>query len=85
MWAFINLQLAFFHDRVMKKRVTFNLTVHNSEQCQASADMLRYLDSSEFCNLCCQCSPVIPFKEGNHVTAFAAPHATKSASFIEEK
>ena len=76
MCAFINLHVDFFHHIVLKHRFTFNLTAYDSEQYQASADMLHYLDSSQFCNLCCQCSPIIPFKEGNHITTFAAPLAT---------
>jgi len=58
---------------------------YNTEQYQASADTLHYLDSSKSCNPGCQSSPIIPFKEGNHITTTAAPHATQSTGFIVKR
>jgi len=77
--------LTFFDHMMQKHRFNFNATAYNREQYQASADTLHYLDSSESCNPGCQSSPIIPFKEGNHITTTAAPHATQSTGFIVKR
>ena len=85
MWAFINLNVVFFDHTMQKHRFNFNPTAYNREQYQESANTLHYLDSSKSCNPGCQCSPIIPFNQGNHITAIAAPHATESTGFIEKR
>jgi len=85
MWAFINLNIILFDHMMQKHRFNFNPTAYNREQYQASADKLHYLDSSESCNPGCQGSPIVPFKEGNHITTTAVPHATQSTGFIVKR